>query len=126
MAYSLGVKSGHLSSTIKQVRFQDPLVESRNNQNNSPGSLPRKSVMTYNTVNASKGTDMTNSSVPVSDIVAASLDLSVLDEPHLSNGLRALTLDAPQANTVKALQEEIIQLAGRVYVASNSVSLLSK
>ncbi|KAM3187833.1 hypothetical protein ACTXT7_001530 [Hymenolepis weldensis] len=58
-------------------------------------------------------------------MLSKSLDLSVLDEPQLSRNLDALSLDVPQINTVRNLQEEVIKLANRVHRAKNSSDSVS-
>ncbi|VDM32984.1 unnamed protein product [Hydatigera taeniaeformis] len=51
-----------------------------------------------------------------------SLDLSVFDEPQLQQTLEALSLDEPKMNSVRMLQEEVIQIANRIHKASQSVA----
>nr|CDS34130.1 hypothetical transcript [Hymenolepis microstoma]CUU97933.1 hypothetical transcript [Hymenolepis microstoma] len=62
---------------------------------------------------------------PLPCIHSEALDLSISDEPQLSRDLEALSLDIPQINSVRNLQEEVIKLASRVHMAKNSSDSVS-
>ncbi|VDK35606.1 unnamed protein product [Taenia asiatica] len=66
------------------------------------------------------------SSLPISVTLSESLNLSVLDEPHLQQTLEALSLDTPKINSIRMLQEEVIQIANRIHKASQSAASIAE
>ncbi|KAL5111823.1 hypothetical protein TcWFU_003700 [Taenia crassiceps] len=64
-------------------------------------------------------------SLPIPATLSESLDLSVLDEPQSQQTLEALSLDRPKFNTVRMLQEEVIQIASRIRKASQSAASIA-
>ncbi|VUZ42123.1 unnamed protein product [Hymenolepis diminuta] len=119
---------GENRNTTKQVRFnlhsQTP-ISTASNRPHFADSFPRNSLE-LSVEDESDNQDFSPrplQSLP--SVLSKSLDLSVLDEPQLSRNLDALSLDVPQINTVRNLQEEVIKLACRVHRAKNSSDSVS-
>lgn len=121
--FTLG--DGDCNIKAKQVRFGAP-----------PSSLKKKAINISSLVDGlpqedPPGCDESrvreeaplHSLLPIPATLSESLDLSVLDEPHLQQTLEALSLDTPKINTVRVLQEEVTQIASRIRKASQSVRL---
>uniref|UniRef100_A0A5K3FYW1 PPP1R35_C domain-containing protein n=1 Tax=Mesocestoides corti TaxID=53468 RepID=A0A5K3FYW1_MESCO len=107
-----------LPNTCKQVRFDldsNTTLSSRKKES-VPDSVPRRAFSEVMRIFPES-----LSQPPLQPITpSSSLDLSVVDEPQLNGGFEALSLTTPQINTVKGLQEEVIQLAESVHKASIS------
>ncbi|EUB54742.1 hypothetical protein ECG_00724 [Echinococcus granulosus] len=115
---------GGCSTKTKQVRFDalfSPLETEAVNTPSFVDGLP-KEALTKCGKNSVGEEALTHTSLPLPATPSESLDLSVLDEPHLQQTLEALSLDAPKINSVRALQEEIIQIASRINKASQSAA----
>ncbi|KAM7540475.1 hypothetical protein Aperf_G00000038664 [Anoplocephala perfoliata] len=112
----LSREADECGNTTKQVRF-DLLPRSTKP---SGDSLPRDTLELSIEDETASQDAFPNPQQPCPTPVSESLDLSVLDESHLSREIEALSLDIPQINTVRSLQEEVIKLAGRVHRAKNS------
>lgn len=112
---------GECGNSTKQVRFDLHSQSARP----SGDSLPRDTLELSVEDETDSEDPLLNPSQPCPTPPSQSLDLSVLDESQLSKEMKALSLDVPQINTVRALQEEVIKLASRVHRAKNSVSCSS-